>query len=388
MLKADFKKILYALGGLVLFLALLYIIFDYGSPMDPLISSSLQNQGANENITRALINALKSERQSIFGTQVLRTCMFALVIAGVLWLFVRNTLSGLWAMVIVTVISAADMLVVGKDYLGEEKYVGATEMEMQMTRKNQLDQQILADSEPHFRVYNAGAEKFSASDYHYPTFHRTVGGYHPAKLRIYQDLLERYLYGGSDPTQVLNMLNTKYIIVQNPQNGQQTLVPNPEAYGPAWLVKHVEIVSDGAAELQAIGTTNLRDTAVLQQSFAQGLSQPQPDSLASIRLTHFDNDTLVYQFESATPQFAVFSDIYYPAGWNAYIDGSKTEYVKADYALRGLSLPAGKHEVKFIFEPDTVKKGLTLSYIGSWLVLLLVLGGGFLHVYQKRQAKG
>lgn len=385
LLKADFKKVLYTLGALIVFLGLLYIIFDYGSPIDPLIASSLQNQGANEDIVRALINALKSERQSIFGGQVLRTLMYALALTGVIWLFIRKTLNPLWAMAILTVVAIGDLLVVGKDYLPADKYVEADEMEMQTARKNQLDLQILADKELHFRVYNAGSEKFSSSDHHYPTFHRTVGGYHPAKLRIYQDLLERYLYGGADPTQVLNMLNTKYIIVQNPQNGQQSLIPNVNTYGAAWLVKHVEVVPDGAAELQAIGTTNLRDTAVLQQAFANGIAQPQADSTASIRLTHFDNDTLIYRFESTSPQFAIFSDVYYPAGWNAYVDGTKTDYVKANYALRGLSLPAGKHEVKFIFEPGVVKKGMTISYIGSWLVLLLVLGGGFMHWRQHRK---
>ncbi|MCR6721031.1 MAG: YfhO family protein [Chitinophagaceae bacterium] len=387
LLKADFKKILYALGGLILFLALAYIVMDYGSPMDPLIASSLQRQGANEDIIRALISAMKSERQSIFGGQILRTLLFAGVVAGVIWLFIRNTLKPVLAMAILAVIAVADLLLVGKNYLGEEKYVPAEQMEMQLTRKTQVDQQILADKELHFRVYNAGQEKFSASDYHYPTFHRTVGGYHPAKLRIYQDILERYLYGGTDPTQILNMLNTKYIVVQNPQNGQAGIIPNQDAYGPAWLVQHVEVVPDGATELQSIGSTNLRDTAVIQQSFATGITQPQFDSTASIRLTHFDNDTLVYQFESASPQFAVFSDVYYPAGWNAYIDGNKVEYIRANYVLRGLSIPAGNHEVKFIFEPAVVKKGMTISYIGSWLVLLFVLGGAFMHWRSKQKAK-
>ena len=224
-------------------------------------------------------------------------------------------------------------------------------------------------------MYDAGQARFSASDYHAPTFHRTVGGYHPAKLRIYQDLLERYLYSNAEAQQVLNMLNTKYIIVENPQNGQQSLIPNAEAYGPAWLVRDVQVVPDAAAELQALANTNLRDTLVVQQSMANGISSPGFDSTATIQLSHFDNDTLIYQFQSSTPQVAVFSEVYYPAVWNAYVDGQKTPYFKGDYALRAMSLPAGKHEVKFVFEPKTVKKGNTYSMIGSILVVLLTLGG-------------
>lgn len=387
LLQSSFKHILYAFGGLIVFLGLCYVIFDYGSPIDPMIASSLQSQGASEGMTRALIEAMKSARQSMFGGQVLRTLLFAAIVTGVIWLFIHKTIKPVLAVVILAVIAFVDLLVVGGKYLNEEKYVPAEQLEAQMSQKNKADQYILADKEPHFRIYNTGQEKFSASDYHYPTFHRTVGGYHPAKLRIYQDLLERYLYYNSgQPSPVLDMLNTKYIIQPGNQPNAPSVFVNESAYGPAWLVNHIQVVPDGATELQTIGVTNLRDTAVLQESFANGIAQPQFDSTASIRLTHFDNDTLVYQFEAASQQFAVFSDVYYPAGWNAYIDGQKAEYVKANYALRGLSVPAGKHEIKFVFEPDSVKTGMQLSYIGSWLVLLFVLGGGFMHWRQQKKA--
>jgi hypothetical protein len=294
---------------------------------------------------------------------------------GVIWGSARQLLKPWLAGAILALVVLVDLMIVDQPYLNEEKYVPAEQMEMQFTRKTPIDEQILADKEPQYRIYNAGAERFSASDYHFPTFHRTIGGYHPAKLRIYQDILERYLYTNADSRQVLNMLNTRYVIVQNPQNGQQSVVPNAEAYGPAWLVSHIQTVPDQAAELQALATTNLRDTLVVQQSLAVGLGTPGTDSAASIQLTHFGNDTLVYQFSSSAPQVAVFSEIYYPAGWNAYVDGQKTDYVKADYALRAMALPAGQHEVKFVFEPEAYKKGNTYSLIGSILVLLLTLGG-------------
>jgi hypothetical protein len=174
------------------------------------------------------------------------------------------------------------------------------------------------------------------------------------------------------------MLNTKYIIMQDPKTGQQTLAPNPDAYGPCWFVKYVRIVKDDVEEIQAIGTTNLKDTAIVQQSFAHIVTQPSGDSLSKISLTKFDNDEIEYTADCRSPQFAVFSEIYYPYGWNAYIDGKKTEYTRANYILRGISVPAGKHTIKFIFEPSSYKKGITISYISSYFVALFFLGGLFM----------
>ena len=375
LLQKDFKKILYSFGGLIALLLVLYIGMNYRSPLDSSLTAYLRNQGADDNIISAVLAALKSERQSMFLTQVFRTIAYAAVLLAAIYALMKGwakawLLAGLLGLVILV-----DLLVVDSTYLDAEKYIPDEQMEAQFTRKTPIDEQILADKAPQFRVYDAGQARFSASDYHAPTFHRTVGGYHPAKLRIYQDLLERYLYSNAEAQQVLNMLNTKYIIVENPQNGQQSLIPNAEAYGPAWLVQNVQVVPDAAAELQALANTNLRDTLVVQQSMANGISSPGFDSTATIQLSHFDNDTLIYQFQSSTPQVAVFSEVYYPAGWNAYVDGQKTPYFKADYALRAMSLPAGKHEVKFVFEPKTVKKGNTYSMIGSILVVLLTLGG-------------
>lgn len=384
--KANFKKILYAMGGLILVLGILYLMMDYSALTDPGIRSGLLQMGASEDMTTGIISAMKSERQSMFGGQVLRTLGFAVLLLLVIWFWISGFINSILAVSLLAVITLIDQAVVANDYLNAEKYVPAEDLEAQLTRKNAVDQQILADQEPHFRVYNAGPEKFSASDYHYPTFHRTAGGYHPAKLRIYQDILERYLYydNGTAPSNVLNMLNVKYSIIPTGANGQASLMQNPGAMGPVWLVKNLFTVPDAAAELQAIDQVNLRDTAVLQESFAAGIAQPQWDSAASIRLTHFNNDTLRYAFEATSPQFAVFSDIYYPKGWNAYVDGQPANYIKVNYALRGMSLPAGRHEIAFIFEPASVKKGITLSYIGSWLVLLLTLGGFFMAWRQGR----
>ncbi|TMI96107.1 MAG: YfhO family protein [Bacteroidetes bacterium] len=160
--------------------------------------------------------------------------------------------------------------------------------------------------------------------------------------------------------------------------------PNPNAYGHCWLVKHVKIVDGPVEEIQSIGNMDLRDTAVVQKSFSNAVTQPQWDSAASIKLSKFDNDTMDYSFNGSKSQFAVFSEVYYPFGWNAYLDGKKVEYCKADYVLRGLSLPPGQHAVRFIFEPSSYKRGVKIAYIASFLILILFLGGLFMQWRSRR----
>src|SRR5262249_17215641 len=151
---------------------------------------------------------------------------------------------------------------------------------------------------------------------------------------IYQNIIDKYL-SGSPNQNVVNMLNAKYILFTNSQTKQQQMQPNPNAFGHCWLVKNVRIVEGPVQEIEAIGSADLRDTAIVQKEFSNAVTQPQWDSLASIKLVKFDNDTMDYTFSGAKPQFAVFSETYYAKGWNAYVDGKNSEYCKADYVLRG-----------------------------------------------------
>ncbi len=390
LLKANFKKILYGMGGLTLVLGLLYIAMGYNAPgIDHQLLTRQWDQSGNDAIGKAIVSGLRSDRSSIFGGQVLRTLGFIILLLGLLWLYLKNILKPLVIVSILAAINLIDMIVMDKHFLNEDNFHSKDELHSSTSVKIPIDEEILKDKDLTYRVFNLGQETFSSSDYHFPTFHKTVGGYHPAKLRIYQDIMERYLYGNLDPQamNVLNMLNTKYIVFENPQTQQKSLMPNPGANGAAWLVKNVKIVKDDVEEIQGIGVTNLKDTAIVNQGFATGVTQPQWDSTASIKISKFDNDVIEYTTEANTPQFAVFSEVYYPYGWNAYIDGKKVDYVKTDYVLRGLSIPAGKHAIKFAFEPATYKKGLGIAYAGSWLVLILVLGGFFMTWWQQRKTK-
>jgi hypothetical protein len=361
----------------------MYLAMDYSAPMDSQILNYKFDESGTDEMGRLIISGLKAERRSMFGGQLLRTLGFMALMLAILWMFMKNTVKPWMAVAMLAVITLIDQLVIDKDYLNEDNYVSKDELASETTAKTRIDEQILADKALHFRVYNAGQQRFSAGDYHTSAFHRSIGGYHPAKLRIYDDIIRRYLNGGSDPQQILNMLNVRYYIVQNPQNGQESLIPNMEAYGPAWFVKGLKIVNNDVEEIQAIGITNLRDSVVIQQSFANGIAQPQFDSSATITLSKYDNDDIEYVTSSASPQFAVLSEIYYPSGWNAYLDGKKVDYVKANYILRGIAVPAGKHTIRFAFEPETYKKGVSISFIGSILVIVLVLGGLFMATRKK-----
>ncbi|HEV8283356.1 MAG TPA: YfhO family protein [Chitinophagaceae bacterium] len=385
LLKADFRKILYATGGLFALLIIMYVMMDYSTAIDQriLMGYTDPKTGSNE-IARAIIAGMKADRKSMFGGQLLRTFAFSIVVIGFLYLYLRNIIKPIIVVVSLALISTIELLIVDKEYLNADNFVAPDEITSQNFTPTTIDQQILQDRDPDFRVFNGSGDWTQESRTSY--FHKSVGGYHPAKLRIYQDIIEKYLFG--QPNQnILNMLNTKYIIFTNPQTNQQQLAPNPYAYGPCWLVKNVRIVDGPVEEIQAIGNINLKDTAIVQKAFSHAVVQPQWDSTAIIKLTKFDNDTMDYSFSSTKPQFAVFSEVYYPYGWNAYIDGKKVEYCKTDYVLRGLSLPAGQHAVKFIFEPSSYKKGVKIAYAASFLIVILVVGGLFMEWRSRSRAR-
>ena len=381
LLKQDFRKILYAVAGLFALLIIMYLMMSYTSPIDNEISSSVSQMAKSDEIGRAVISGMKADRRAMFGGQLLRTLGFAALIIGGLYLYLRNVVKPLVAIIGLIAITTIDLLVIDKEYLNEDHFAPADEITAQSFTPTTVEKQILQDRDPDFRVFNANVNP--VYDTRSPYFFKPITGYNPARLSIYQNLVDKYI--SASPNQnVLNMLNAKYIIYSNSQTNQQQMQPNPNAYGHCWLVKHVKIVDGSVEEIQSIGNMDLRDTAVVQKSFSNAVTQPQWDSAASIKLSKFDNDTMDYSFNGSKSQFAVFSEVYYPFGWNAYLDGKKVEYCKADYVLRGLSLPPGQHAVRFIFEPSSYKRGVKIAYIASFLILILFLGGLFMQWRSRR----
>ncbi len=382
-LKANFKKILYTLGGITAALALLYIAQGYSSAFDEQVMQMQIDPNGGDTLNRAIISGMKADRQSLFGAQVMRAVLFMALVLGAVYAVLRNMIRPAIAVAVLAAISMIDLWVVDKQYFSDELYVAKEDISNQIEVPTAIDQEIFKDKDPHFRVYDvAGLNKNRVS-----YFHRSALGYSAVKLRVYQDIIERY-FAGAPNQQILNALDARYIITRD-ESGQERLIPNPNAYGAAWFVKAVKPVATEVEELQAIGNTNLKDTAIVPQSAIKPGSQLTADAASSITLAKYTNDEIEYNTNSASGGFAALSEVYYPAGWNAYIDGKPTDIVKTNYFMRGLIVPPGKHAIKLVFEPETVKQGMNISYLSSWLLIVLVLGGFFMQwqVDKKRAVK-
>ncbi|MFT4203348.1 MAG: YfhO family protein [Chitinophagaceae bacterium] len=387
--KTDFKPILYALGGVLGVCVLVYLFNDYTSPMDEQLKAALGGDRANP-----ILNAMHQDRKAMFGAGIGRVVLFSLILLAGIFLYVKKIARPTVVISIFMVITLIDLFSIDAKYLNTESYQDPESLQASTFSPTSAEQQIMADKGSHYRVLNLAVDPFTDALTSY--YLRSVGGYHPAKLRIYQDILENQFSkkGGGLNMSVLNMLDTKYIIVggqQNPQNPQQqpqqSVQQNPEALGAAWFVKDIQYTNGPAEGLNALGTFDPKTTAIVDKSNQSKVGNIQYDSTATIALTSYDNDTIQYVTNAATPQFAVLSEIYYPAGWNAYLDGKKADYVNANYALRGIAVPAGKHTVEFKFEPQSAIVGQKLMYASNGLTLLCFAFGIFGVVQWRKQQK-
>jgi hypothetical protein len=366
------KKTLLVISSLFGILLLLWILQDYSAPIDEQIVNAYSDKNGSDQLARTIIAGLQETRSNLFGAALLRAILLTSLLGVVLWAFTKKLLSPVFALGLILVVSTAEIMLVSHDYLNEEMYMSADEYGATNFTASPIDQEILKDKDPSYRVLNLATSTFNDAKTSY--FHKSVGGYHAAKIRIYQDLIEKYFSAGLNQG-ILNMLNTRYVIISDPNSGQQSLVTNDQALGNCWFVNHLIIAPNKAATLEKIGTINLQDTAVVEKSAYSGAINFQKDSSATIVLTQFDNDTMIYKTKSTANQFAVFSEIYYPKGWNAYLDEKPIAYQAVNYVLRGLEVPAGEHTIKFMFEPNSFKKGTAIMYASSFIILLVVLGG-------------
>lgn len=392
LLKASWKKILYATGAVFVVTLLIYFFNDFTSPFDARIIQAYTNpQDGSSEVARMIVNGMKADRKAMFMGNLFRAFLFAALVVGLLYLYRRDLVKPLTAVIILTAVNSADLLIIATKYLNKDSYMeNADDLKTAYFTPSAADQQILQDKDPHYRVHNLSTgEVFSGSAAVTSYHHRNVGGYHPAKLRIYQDLIEVQLSKQQPNMDVLNMLDTRYIILPGEQRQQPAQVyKNEDALGAAWFIKHIRYVDGPVEEIRALDAFGPEDTVIIDQAFRSiAGDNPVWDSTATIELTSYNNDTIRYSTHAATPQFAVFSEIYYPAGWNAYIDGEKASYTKVNYVLRGMEVPAGKHEIEFRFEPDSYRKGQTYVYAGNML-FILALAGGIFSVWKSRKTTG
>jgi hypothetical protein len=271
----------------------------------------------------------------------------------------------------VVALTLLDLWTVDKRYLGEKNF--QTETIAESFQPSPADQQILQDKDLSYRVLNL-SNPFNEARTSY--FHKSIGGYHGAKLRRYQDLIERQI--STNNTSVLNMLNTRYVIVPPQKQGEAEQVQrNPGALGNAWFVRELRAVQSPDAEMAALTGLDARHTAVVDvQKFPQVKPATYADSSGTITLTSYAPDALTYRYTAAQPSTVVFSEIYYADGWQAFLDGKEVPHFRADFVLRAMQVPAGSHEIKFVFEPKEYAIGNTVSLISSIGVLLAVVAAG------------
>jgi hypothetical protein len=325
-----------------------------------------------EDFSRGLINALHEDRKSIMGGDLLKAIILIALAVVLIGLYTKQKIKAAILVAGLIILSSYDLLSVASRYLNSDSFVEDSDFESAFT-PSEADQEISKDPDhANFRVFNQTEQSPFYSDSRTSYHHNSIGGYHPAMLGLYSDIIDRQLEKGN--VQVYNMLNTKYFIVQNPQTGKPAARLNPGAFGNAWLVKGINYVNNADEEMDALDSTHLKDTAVVEKKYQSQIKQaPVFDSSAYIKLKQNLNDKIDYTYHGATPQFAVFSEVYYPAGWNAFIDGQKADYVKTDYVLRGMYLPAGDHQVEFLFEPRSYSVGRSITIIANILVYLALL---------------
>jgi len=365
-------------GGIALILALIPTIA--GS-----FTGTVDSQLASSGWPAQLVDLLREDRISIARIDAFRSLIFVLLGASVLWFTLKKKLNVKYALIIASVLVLADLWPVNKRYISDENFVSKRQAENPFT-PTKADQFILNDKSLDYRVLNITANPFSDGTTSY--FHKSIGGYSGAKLYRYQDLIEHGISGDiqklrgrlqgvksqADVDEVfsglntLNMLNAKYVIY----NAEATPLTNGKVLGNAWFAPNVKLVANAKEEIESIEKVAIENTAIVHKQFGEFVSGKNfsNDPTASISLKSYVPNKLVYQSNTSTEQLAVFSEIYYPKGWTAKIDGKVTPYFRANYVLRSLVVPAGSHEITFEFKPKSYVIGNTISLISSIIFIL------------------
>ena len=345
--------------------------FDFAAPID----GELTKQG----FTPELLSALRADRADLLRNDVWRGLLFVGAALGVLYFHLKGRLAVLPAAAIMVALVLVDLWGVDQRYLGEYMFRrGTIAEEFQPTPADQL---ILQDKDLSYRVLNL-QNPFNEAQTSY--FHKSLGGYHGAKLRRYQDLIERQI--STNNQQVLNMLNMRYLITGD---AKQPVQRNPGALGNAWFVRTVKTVPSADAEMAALTTLNPATEAVVDVSrFPQQQAATYDPTGSTIALTNYSPDDLKYRYNATQAGLAVFSEIYYADGWQAFIDGKPAPILRANYVLRALQVPAGAHVIDFKFEPRSYAVGNAVSLAASVALLLALVAAGVYVARRKRVSVG
>ncbi|OAD92570.1 hypothetical protein A7A78_01295 [Aequorivita soesokkakensis] len=357
-------------GGITLiFILFKTVLFDFASPYDSYF---------RDEMGLPFLEAIREDRISLFTSDAIRSLIFVILTAAVLWFFMKGKLKKGFAIAGLSVLMIIDLVDVDRRYVNEDDFVQAKLVD-EPFQKNGADEQILKD-DGHYRVYDATTNAFNSGRASY--YHNALGGYHAAKPGRMQDLFEFYISKGN--IGILNMMNVRYIITQT-KNGGPVAQRNPYANGDAWFVENVLPAENANEEIQLLDSLDTKKTAVVNKEFLSKIPSQkiERDSTATIELFSHQPNKLVYETSTKSPQLAIFSEVYYPKGWNAYINGKPVEYFRADYLLRAMVIPPGNNKIEFIFEPKVIQTGSTIS-LASSIVFLLILLSGLYFAFRKK----
>lgn len=343
-------------------------LFSFETPMDIQIDEQLAGY----------LDAIVADRKALFFGDSLRSLLIVSIFAALIFAFIKEKIKSIVLIICFGALVIFDLGNVAQRYVNDDAFTSARNVDKPF-KATAIDNEILKDKS-YYRVVDLTKNVMADGSTSY--FHKSIGGYHAAKPRRYQELYDFQIAKGN--MEVFNMLNTRYIVIAN-DKGEKSVEINGSANGNVWLVNSLKVVETANAEMNAMDSLKTKNEAVINaNNISSDFVTNYPiDSTASIRLKSYKANELVYESSSSLNQFAVFSEIYYKDGWNAYVDGKLMPHYNVNYVLRGMEIPKGKHSIEFKFEPTVIKKGNTITLISYFLMLLIPLGWFFVEKKKK-----
>ncbi len=400
------QKAFYISFGLTAGLSLLYFLLPGLSSFDSVNDAEVYTYFEKSNgaeVAQRFLDNLEEARKSLFRKEALRSFLFITLGAAAIWLYVKGTIGKTVLIPLMGVFILIDLALVDRSYLNDKNFTSKQEAKNPFPA-TQANLAILEDKDPNYRVLNISDPQGTFNDANTAYYHKDVGGYHAVKLRRYQELIEKQIFGnmqniintlraGATDSSlrvtlaqqgVLNMLNTRYIIY----DPNATPIQNRYALGNAWFVNELKWAKNADEEISMVGEINPARTAVIDERYKSELEGfiPKGDGSAEIKLTDYKLNHLKYESNSSSEQLAVFSEIFFKDGWNAYVDGELKPHVCANWILRAMRIPAGKHVIEFKFEPKKYYTGEKIS-LASCILLFAFVGGSLFMAWRKRRGE-
>ena len=354
--------------GLIIVLFLSKSLFSFSVASD---SYSMESYGPS------FVDALIADRKSLYSADLLRSGFFILISAGTLWLFIKNRIAQNTAIILVGLFMVSDLFFVDKNYVSNKDFINARDVEVPFP-ETPTDTEILKDP-TNYRVFDIQGLMQARTSY----FHKSIGGYSAVRPKRMQQLFDYQI--AKNNLEILNMLNVKYVI-QTDKEGKEYPIINPDANGNAWFVNQIISVKSSDKEMKALDKLNSKNEVVINVNVFSEIKNKTfaKDSSATITLDSYLPNDLKYTSNNAKEGLAVFSEMFYEKGWNALIDGKETPIMRADYALRAIVVPAGKHVIEFKFEPQVVKTGSAITLVSCIGMLFLLVGGLY---FERKKSK-